>query len=40
MNFGVIFKELWQSWRTSLRRPGFVVVTVLIGAATDSSTPD
>ena len=29
MNFGVIFKELWQSWRASLRRPGFVLLTGL-----------
>ena len=29
MNFGVIFKELWQSWRASLRRPGFVLLAGL-----------
>ncbi len=29
MNFNVIAHELWQSWRASLRRPGFVLLTGL-----------
>ena len=29
MNPGVIFKELWQSWRASLRKPGFVLLAGL-----------
>ncbi|MDE3140445.1 MAG: hypothetical protein KGL09_01385, partial [Pseudomonadota bacterium] len=29
MNPGVIFRELWQSWRASLRRPGFVLLAGL-----------
>jgi len=29
MNISVIFRELWQSWRASLRRPGFVLLTGL-----------
>ena len=29
MNFGVIAHELWQSWRASLRRPGFVLLAGL-----------
>ena len=26
MNLTVVFRELWQSWRASLRRPGFVLL--------------
>ncbi len=29
MNFNVIAHELWQSWRASLRRPGFVLLAGL-----------
>lgn len=29
MNAGVLLRELWQSWRASLRRPGFVLLTGL-----------
>ena len=29
MNPGVLLRELWQSWRASLRRPGFVLLTGL-----------
>jgi len=29
VNFGVILKELWQAWRASLRRPGFVLLAGL-----------
>ncbi|WP_297925677.1 hypothetical protein, partial [Metallibacterium sp.] len=29
MNHGVLLRELWQSWRASLRRPGFVLLTGL-----------
>ncbi|THD08479.1 ABC transporter permease [Metallibacterium scheffleri] len=36
MKAGVLLRELWQSWRASLRRPGFVLLTGLalaLGAA-------
>ncbi|MHB1944727.1 MAG: ABC transporter permease [Metallibacterium sp.] len=29
MNLSVVFRELWQSWRASLRRPGFVLLAGL-----------
>jgi predicted permease len=29
MKAGVLLRELWQSWRASLRRPGFVLLTGL-----------
>ncbi len=29
MNLTVVFRELWQSWRASLRRPGFVLLAGL-----------
>ncbi|MCK9365868.1 MAG: ABC transporter permease [Metallibacterium scheffleri] len=29
MNAGIVLRELWQSWRASLRRPGFVLLTGL-----------
>ena len=29
MNDGVLLRELWQSWRASLRRPGFVLLAGL-----------
>lgn len=29
MNAGVLLRELWQSWRASLRKPGFVLLTGL-----------
>ncbi|MHB1283877.1 MAG: ABC transporter permease [Metallibacterium scheffleri] len=29
MNAGVLLRELWQSWRASLRRPGFVLLAGL-----------
>ena len=37
MNPGVLLAELWQSWRASLRRPGFVLLAGLIGNAIDGS---
>ncbi len=29
MNLTIVFRELWQSWRASLRRPGFVLLAGL-----------
>ena len=29
MNTGIVLRELWQSWRASLRRPGFVLLAGL-----------
>ena len=29
MNPGIVLREIWQSWRTSLRRPGFVLLAGL-----------